>query len=389
MKKTIIILLLIIFFTNFNICLAQLNQQTEHQINSSIFGKERRIKVFLPKMYQRDSTLMAVPVYVLDAQDEQVWNMVTGQVDYLVSRHSVIPMILIGIVTEHRGKEFLPPSNELIAHFKNEVIPLINSNYRTLSLNVLLGHSLGGSFVSHTLFSDNSNLFNAYIALSPSFDIYDGIIYKNAATMLNSNKDFKSFFYFSSGNIGFELDYKDNVDKMNALLSKNSPKNLVWNTNYFENKDHFSAFNYGLCDGLINLSRQYFTDQKIIEDFVELPNAELKKLITSFNNSKMETFNFYYKPSMGYFKMIGDEFIEKEQFDFAIQIYSLILENEPDNVKTLFNLAVAYDNKEDYKNARDTIIKALKELEVQKSSVSEAYYRDISKWAKSKLDSYN
>jgi predicted alpha/beta superfamily hydrolase len=368
---------------------AQNQQNILHTIQSKVFGKEREIKVFLPERYFRDSTSKFITVYVLDAQDEQVWNMVKSNIDYLVSRYSIIPAIVIGIVSESRGKEFRPPSTNLINHFSEEVFSIIENNYRTMPLKVLIGHSLGGAFVGNTLFSEHSDLFNSYIAISPSLDINNKIIFKNADSILNSKKDFKKFFYFSSGNVGFESEFVHNVEQMDSLLTKYQPLNLSWKSNFFKGKDHFSALIPALNDGLLSLSRNYFVDQKIIEDFALNKSYSISKQLSSYYKLQEENFGFSFKPSDNYLKMVADDFNEKELYDLAVQIYQIVLENGANDVKLYFSLADAYDKKGDIDSAKKTFIKSLKLLEEQKEKVSEAYYRDILKWANQKLESYN
>lgn len=360
-----------------------------HTIQSKVFGKEREIMVFLPERYFRDSTSKFITVYVLDAQDEQVWNMVKSNIDYLVSRYSIIPAIVIGIVSESRGKEFRPPSTNLINHFSEEVFSIIENNYRTMPLKVLIGHSLGGAFVGNTLFSEHSDLFNSYIAISPSLDINNKIIFKNADSILNSKKDFKKFFYFSSGNVGFESEFVHNVEQMDSLLTKYQPLNLSWKSNFFKGKDHFSALIPALNDGLLSLSRNYFVDQKIIEDFALNKSYSISKQLSSYYKLQEENFGFSFKPSDNYLKMVADDFNEKELYDLAVQIYQIVLENGANDVKLYFSLADAYDKKGNIDSAKKTFIKSIKLLEEQKEKVSEAYYRDILKWANQKLESYN
>jgi len=240
---------------------SQDKQNIEHKFLSEAFETERTVRVFLPERYFRDSTSTFIVVYVLDAHDDQVWNMVKGNIDYAVSRYAVIPMIAVGIASENRGSEFNPNSETLHKHFKEEVFPLIESKYRIKKHRTIIGHSWGGAFVGNTIFSDKSEMFDAYLAFSPSFAANNNVIFNQADSLLRLKKDFKKFLYYSSGSVGFEEGFKNNVAKMDSLLNTYNPKNLAYTSQFFDGKDHFSALRN---DILIKFAfiRRYFIFQQ-------------------------------------------------------------------------------------------------------------------------------
>jgi predicted alpha/beta superfamily hydrolase len=361
---------------------------SEISFQSEVFKGERTLKIFLPERYERDTSQRFLQVYLLDAQDEQLWNMVTGNIDYLVSRYCVIPMMIVGIVSNHRGKEFNPKNSELTDHFKKEVFEKIEKEFRVLPHKTLIGHSWGGAFVGNTLFGENKDMFDAYLGLSPSFGAIDGRIFNQAEKMVNDNSTFRKFFYFSSGTVGMEKEYKSNVLKMDSIIKAGSSQNLIWQPATFENMDHFSALSPGICEGLVAMSRCYFADQKMMEDFVEYGAGSLVNEIDAFYQQQESWLGFIYKEGPGYYTRIGEHFREEEKLELAIEMFKYALEIDENHVKAWAGLADCFDALGNTKLAKSAFTKLLELLEVQKEKVSEAYYRDVSKWAREKLSSY-
>jgi len=387
--KTTTSLFTLLFSILFMVHISAQNQQSfEHKVQSKAFETERTIRVFLPERYYRDSTSKYIVVYVLDAHDDQVWNMATGVIDYMVSRYTVIPMIAVGIASEDRGSEFNPNSNKLHQHFREDVFPLIENNYRTKPHRTIIGHSWGGAFVGNTLFSENADMFDAYLGISPSFDAIDNVIFNQADSLLQLNNDFKKFFYYSSGTVGFEYEYKEGIAKMDSTLTFGKAKNLAWKSHVFKGKDHFSALPAGVNDGLVQMSRNYFADQKVIEDFAQNPNKSIKEQIDLFYAEKEKIFGFTHRPSVSYLKFVADELRDKDHFKAAIEIYLLGLENEKDNVKITFNLADTYHKMGKFDLAEPIFKSALVLLDKQKDNFSENYYKNISAWANKILEEY-
>ena len=192
MRLSLLLSLVFLFIVPFS-TFAQKDTEIEHLINSTVFEKERKVRVFLPERYFRDTTATLAVTYVLDAQSDRFWNAVTGNGGYLVNNYSVMPMIFVGIVSDDRGSEFDPDSFMLQDHIEKEVFPLIEKEYRTDNFRAILGHSWGGAFVGNTLFSNRKDMFNGYIGISPSFGDTDNIIKKNAEGLLKDNTTFGKY----------------------------------------------------------------------------------------------------------------------------------------------------------------------------------------------------
>ncbi|TBN04439.1 tetratricopeptide repeat protein [Hyunsoonleella flava] len=384
-------LFIVCFILVANIISAQDKSNISHSIDSKIFDKEREVKVFLPETYHRDSISKYPVVYVLDAQSESFWGILTGNAGYMVDNYSVMPMIFVGIVSDNRGPEFNPKNAELHNHFKKEVFPLIESNYRTEGFRAVLGHSWGGAFVGNTLFSDKRDMFDAYIGISPSFgDTDDNIIVKNADTLLQKNTEFGKYLYFSHGDVGRrEVEFERNVNNIDVLVKKYPNNTLSWQPRLIKGVGHWQIVGPSICDGLLSMSRNYFADQKVIQDFAKSSKGNLKEKIEDFYKTRKAIFGYSYEASAGYLNFVANDFRDLNDYETALEVYNLALNKKPNSVRVYVNMCDVYDKMGDKKVAKTFILKTQKLLEEQKDDVSDNYYKNISKWIKEKLESYN
>ncbi|MEL6809977.1 MAG: alpha/beta hydrolase-fold protein [Bacteroidota bacterium] len=389
MKRRFLLFPVICFLYFIGNVQAQNEQNIEHVIQSDVFGKERKVRVFLPERYFRDSTSTFMTTYVLDAQSDQFWNMAKGNIGYMVRSYTVMPMIAVGIVSDNRGEEFSPPPLKLQEHFEKEVFPLIERNYRVNSFRSVVGHSWGGAFISSTLFSDKRDLFNSYIGISPSFGDTDNIIVKNADSLLALNTNFKKHLYLSHGDVGRrEAEFGGYVASIDALLKKYPNKSLAFTPRLFEGTDHWQIVIPSINDGLMNMSRTYFADQKVMEDLSKRQEKDLKQQIINFNKKQLEIFGYIHKPSAAYLNFVANDFRDQDQYKSALVLYKMALEKTPNDVKIYVNVADTYDKMGATELAKASFQKTSELLETQKSELSENYYKNVSEWVKEKLESF-
>ncbi len=138
----------------------------KHTISSNIMGKEMLMFVYLPDDYYADS-LQNYPVhYVLDAPG--ISNIFQGILRLHWMGDNVGEGIVVGLSADDRNYNMSLDQGAAtyLSYLEREVIPFVDSTYRTTPYKILSGHSLSGSF---TLFAaiETPGLFHAYIAGSP------------------------------------------------------------------------------------------------------------------------------------------------------------------------------------------------------------------------------
>ncbi|MEO0472900.1 MAG: alpha/beta hydrolase-fold protein [Bacteroidota bacterium] len=368
--------------------IAQDQQFFQHTIDSKVFGESRTIKIWLPKRYYTDSTIQFSTTIMLDAQSDEVWNLAKGIIDYQVRSYTVVPMIVVGIVSPDRGKEFSPGNTALQEHLRTEVFPLLQENYRINDFKTLIGHSWGGAFVGHTLFGAQKDLFDAYLGISPSLDANNDVIFQAADSILSAKEALGKYFFFSAGDVGFEWEYDRDVRKMDSLLGAHSSRTLQWNSQHYPGLDHFAALAPGITQGLVNMSRMYWVDEKRLEEFAETDSLTMRKQIRDFYAEREKIFGFRYLSKPNSIRYFGDGFRDRGKLNVAVQIYQWGLEQDPDNLRLYIGMADTYDKLVNAPKAKAGFMKIQELLEAQKSQLDADFYQTFTKWSAERLAKY-
>ena len=386
--KSLLISVSFLLLTVFSL-FSQERSNKMHTIRSDAFGKERTIRVFLPERYFTDTLTDFSVVYVLDAQSDAFWNMAAGNVGYLVRSYCVLPMIAVGISSDNRGAEFTPPATELTKHFEEEVFPLIEQTYRVNSFRALVGHSWGGAFLGHTLFGGNSELFNAYIGLSPSLGYSKRSILVQADSCLQQGKVFKKYLYCSTGNLGsLEISATENLNLLDSLMNKYPNKTPKWDLNKLAKTDHWSSVIPALGEGLVWMSRNYFIDLESIDGFAKNKNRSIKEQIEQFYTQQAENFGFVHQSSARYFRFLGDNYRDSDQYEEAIQIYDYAITIAPEDIALNMNIADTYGKMNDSNNEKKALQKVINLLNAQQSQLDSNFYNNCLNWAKERFKKY-
>lgn len=149
-----------------------------HTLDSKIIKQTYELAVSLPGDYAENPKKKYPVVYVMDGQ----WNfgIISSIAGKLIYDKDMPNAIIVGVTWTGdanvlRARDFTPYANKRLKNsggakkfltaFERELIPLIESQYRTSSKRVITGTSLGGLFVSYALL-ENPMLFNKYIALA-------------------------------------------------------------------------------------------------------------------------------------------------------------------------------------------------------------------------------
>jgi len=154
---------------------------TPELIHSTRLNEDRTIFVSTPTGYENGKDRFPVLI-ILDASDLPQFRLAIANVEFLASRGTVPPMIVVGIPNgKDRTHDLTPTATGSTAteypsaggatafadFLVDEVIPFVRSKYRTLPGTVLAGHSFGGLFALETA-TKRPGVFTGVIAMSPS-----------------------------------------------------------------------------------------------------------------------------------------------------------------------------------------------------------------------------
>ena len=230
------------------------SESVDYIFDSEIFQEERTISVFIPEAYNSsDSTAKYNVAYLFDGQFQPYFSMISSIMSYYEQTNEGVPLIIVSIHTTNRWGEFVPLCEEekteniegadkLSLFLKNEVIPLIESNYRTTNFKIGIGHSLGGTFVINEIIKDNS-LFNAVIAVSPNLTMCNQQIIKKAKEFYIANLDNRRFIYTAAGTVGdMENNFGESLVQLDSITTKMHLKKMYWNYEVQDGHNHMTTF---------------------------------------------------------------------------------------------------------------------------------------------------
>ena len=231
---------------------------------SALFKEERRFMVALPEQYslnQRDYPVL----FVIDGDFQ--FQHVSATVHNLARMGKIAPMIVIGVANQ--GNADYLKSNTWASesegndfggvvlferYLKEELIPLIEQQYRIGSQRALAGYSLGGLFVMQQYIAPEP-LFNAFLAFSPSlwFDEYG---FKSTLNTYLSEKGVGQGPLFISLANEKGMGIKPVVD----VFKNKAGKTARWQFKQYPDETHYSTALPALYDGLVFLMPNYFID---------------------------------------------------------------------------------------------------------------------------------
>ena len=355
-------------------------------IDSKVYGEEREIRIFLPEDYFADSTSRFTVTYVLDAQSDGFWDMARGNIAYLTNNYCIMPTMAVGVVSQDRGGEFSPDNPKLREHLREEVFPLVEERFRTLPFRSVIGHSWGGAFVGSTLFGEHRDMFTGYIGVSPSLDAMDYWIVEQADSMFKAGTTINKYFYSSVGDLG-TIEYENGiaVEMMDSVIKLHQPKDLIWKKDLMPDRGHWSLVVPSFNNALLDMSRNFSPDLKVIRDMVNHGEGSLGTQLKAFTESREAKYGFAYHPSPYFLLDVGDNFRDNGENEKAIEIYDLVLESIPRNITTNLNRSQCFEEL----GKKDTAQKGYQHtrnlLEERKAEVPERFYNNVSKWLDDKL----
>lgn len=186
-------------------------------IHSTILDEKRELLIYVPNSYQTNSYKRYPVIYLLDAGT--LFTSFSGVVDRLSNDASpqIPEMIVVGITTSQNRMRDASPTKSLIGYrgiqedglevtggavnflkfIETELIPHIDSNYRTNSYRTFVGYSFTGLPVLHSLFTQK-NLFNSYLVIDFSAWWDNQVTLKNFNSFLKYYKGEKPVDIFMS-----------------------------------------------------------------------------------------------------------------------------------------------------------------------------------------------
>lgn len=230
-------------------------------LKSANTGRTYDLYIRLPEEYAPNRQYPVL--YLLDGQwDFKLLDSIYGGLHY---DQFVPEIIIVGITYSGdnpdyetlRAMDYTPPAGistpgfgdapKFLAFLKEEVIPLIETNYQAdSSRRLLMGSSYGGLFTLYALFTA-PELFSGYVSASPAVPFGNRAIFKQEAEYANQHRALPVRLFLSVGEIE---ELAPPVKAFIEIMNKRGYQGLKLETRIIEGERHSGnkpeAFNRGL-----------------------------------------------------------------------------------------------------------------------------------------------
>ena len=222
------------------------------ELRSAILGEERPFVVYLPESYRRETTRRYPVAYVLDGDSQQAQ---TAEAAATLARIGVAPeVIVVGappLDGEGRQRDYTPPgmrqdideadspegrADRFLAFLERELVPRIESGYRTAKPRILAGNSRGGLFVVYSLIAA-PDLFDARFAFSPALWRDDDAILGQLERFFAQSPKLESFLFLSLGDRENEK-MTAAFERAVSLIGRRAPPSLRFRSELTRGGDH-------------------------------------------------------------------------------------------------------------------------------------------------------
>ncbi len=238
------------------------------QIKSTILKEDRTLNIYFPASYYIDKSKKYPVIYLLDGSKDEDFIHIAGIVQFgSFPWIDMLPeAIVVGIGNVDRKRDFTYPSSieidqkefptsgkseKFIQFLKKELLPFIDTNYRTTNGKTLIGQSLGGLLATEVLFK-TPNLFNNYIIVSPSL-WWDA---EKLLTFTPVKYNTKKSIYIAVGKEGTTMERT--AKKLHDKLLSKKTKNTKLYFDFLEDKTHGDA----LHEAVYNAFEKIFKVEK-------------------------------------------------------------------------------------------------------------------------------
>ncbi len=265
-KNTLVLLIITFIQWNVNAQLAErielsndnqlLGLGTQYVLKSEHLQEDRPIIISLPQGYKNNDNNYPV-LYLLDGLGNIKHQV--GTVELLTESGIIPPMIIVAIESLDRSRD-LTPSNaghdvyggtgdtgipqsggapKFLRFLDEELIPYVESYFRTHAYRILEGHSFGGLFSAYALM-EKPEIFDAFIIQSPALWWNKEEMTEKARGFFKSNPNLDKTIYFGIGG-GDGWGMRQELMRYVEVIKQNTPPKLHWMHEEVGNEGHDDA----------------------------------------------------------------------------------------------------------------------------------------------------
>jgi len=360
---------------------------TQYIINSEILEEERPIIISLPHGYENSNANYPV-LYLLDGLGNIKHEI--GTVELLTDSGIIPPMIIVGIESLDRSRD-LTPSNagqdaygaegeagiqqsggapQFLQFLEEELIPYVESNFRTHPYRLLEGHSFGGLFSTYALM-EKQDIFDAFIIQAPALWWNKEEMTAKAKSFFESNSNLDKTIYFGIGG-GDGWGMRQELKRYVQVIEDNPPKNLRWKHEEVGDEDHDTS----------RLLLNYYGLKYVFSDLIASEGLRKNFSDRLFLKGERELMNKYgqqARRSVSNYVDIALKLLKEENYLGAIVVFKRAVKVYPKYIGLITNLAKLYEKTKQNDKAINTYKLAIQLSKKLKLGQEEGFEKEINK----------
>jgi hypothetical protein len=314
---------------------------TYRQIHSDILGEDRVFLVCLPGGYKEESLSYPVLFVLYGDQVRGYFAEAVHVVNRLSEEGSIPKMILVGVANVDRYRDLSPigrrgrpsgiePFRRFVAE---ELVPFVESEYRTKDYRVLIGPQAGAAFGLHTL-AQRQGLFGAFILENPfrSSPVHEALMV-SVQDLLDEGLPSYTFLQITVPGREGHFDKTAEVEYMRGferLVAEKEPPNLTLIAHYIQKNQDFIP-SLKVKEGLRTLFGDYrFPDGREVLGLTD---------ITSYYTNLSERLGFHVDVPAMALTSRADELTQAGARDSASAVLEYLVQVYPASVDGYWRLA--------------------------------------------------
>ena len=338
-------------------------------LHSNILNEDRVVWIRTPQNYEK--TKGPFPVLYLADGPSHI-NLVASTMDFLTLTlgDRIPPLVIVGIANTDRTRDMTPshadeknpdgtvhadPTSGGADHFvdfiQNELMPEIERRYRVAPYKIFAGHSFGGLLAVHILIT-RPNMFQAYIAASPSLWWDNQSTLHQAQDFFAAHAELNKRFFFDLGNEGPQMRHP--FDALQKTLTDKTSKNFHWKSAVYPDEDHGSSVLRGYYDGL----REVFFDWPVPTDQDGKIVGGLQGLETHYRELSAR-YGYEILPTENTVNNLGYQLIGDRKVAEAIIVFQRNVELYPASANVYDSLGDGYEADDKLELAMKNVQKAV------------------------------
>jgi len=246
-------------------CSAQTVAETDtstirHVISSHYPDQDRVFDVRLPPSYYDRPEHRYPVIYILDG--DQNLELTEAVVSTLVDAEKMPEVIIVGLhAGRTRGRDYRAdisnPTSDVgakrfLEHIEKELLPYVDSRYRTSSFRVLSGHSWGALFTTFAL-TEKPVLFDAFLAQSPNLRRkWTPYFIARIEEHFRHVPDLETTYVMTLGN---ERKSVPGFNQLTAVFQDKAPETFRWQATRQDGASHMETREPGMREGLTYIFR--------------------------------------------------------------------------------------------------------------------------------------